>query len=359
MKKLLFVVSDMRIGGIQKSLFNLLKRISGEYEIALFCSNLDGEYLSDVPKEIAVLDEDIYAKISEISIADCKRLGFRYAFLRAALSFWSHLFGKRLPAAFLTKKICFLGKYDAAISYAQPINERRFSSLTNEIVLKCCQAEKKITFLHCDFGEYGGNSPYNRSLYHHFDMIAAVSESVGNRFSDINPTLRDKVITVYHVFDELRIRFLADESPVSYSRFSLVTVARLSKEKGLLRCIPIFSKLKQEGFLFEWYLIGEGDCRLELVKSIQKYGLEREIILVGEQKNPYRYMKKANYFFLPSVHEAAPMVFGEAACLGIPILTTRTLSADELVRDNGIGIVCDNNSGAIYEMLKGVMDKGL
>jgi len=69
---------------------------------------------------------------------------------------------------------------------------------------------------------------------------------------------------------------------------------------------------------------------------------ERYIILEGVQSNPYRYIKNADFLFVPSIHEAAPMVFDEAACLKVPIITTDTLSAKELVDERNIGIVCKN-----------------
>ena len=45
------------------------------------------------------------------------------------------------------------------------------------------------------------------------------------------------------------------------------------------------------------------------------------------------------------------MVFGEASTLGVPVLTTDTLSARELVESRGVGLVCENRDEAIYEML--------
>ena len=80
--------------------------------------------------------------------------------------------------------------------------------------------------------------------------------------------------------------------------------------------------------------------------------MEDSIFLEGEQLNPYRYVKNADYFLLPSFHEAAPMVFDEALTLGVPILTTKTLSAVELVESRNIGVVCENDEDSIYGMIR-------
>ena len=46
------------------------------------------------------------------------------------------------------------------------------------------------------------------------------------------------------------------------------------------------------------------------------------------------------------------MVFDEASVLGIPILTTDTLSAKELVTGRSAGTVCENHPEALYRMLE-------
>ena len=142
---------------------------------------------------------------------------------------------------------------------------------------------------------------------------------------------------------------------MGYSKQTFVTVARLSEEKGILRCIPIFKKIKEDGYEFEWHIVGDGAMRCAIEKEIARYGLEKNIVLEGEQLNPYRYLKNANYFLLPSFHEAAPMVFDEANTLNVPMLTTKTLSAIEMVEKRGAGLVCENNEDAIYEMLHRVI----
>ena len=68
--------------------------------------------------------------------------------------------------------------------------------------------------------------------------------------------------------------------------------------------------------------------------------------MVGNKENPYPYIKNASCFLLPSLHEAAPMVFGEASSLGVPVLTTETCSAIELVQSRGIGYVVENSIDA-------------
>ena len=67
--------------------------------------------------------------------------------------------------------------------------------------------------------------------------------------------------------------------------------------------------------------------------------------------NPYGYLKAADVLLIPSFSEAAPMVIGEAAILGTPVLSTRTSSAEEMIVRPGYGWVCDNTQSGITEGL--------
>lgn len=353
MKRILIVISNMNIGGIQKSLLELLKALSKreDVSVSLFCCNKYGAFLPRIPKEIEILPDNKWAELSEMTVDECKKLGAKYYLFRMAASFWTKLFNKKIPAKLLCRKIKSIGKYDVAISYSQPINEKAFCALTNEIILNCCNAKNKITFVHCDFANYGGNTSVNRELYHKFDTVAVVSDSVGMILAKCIPEIKDKIKTVYNFCDANEIEVLSNQNPVEYSIKTLVTVARLSEEKGIIRCIPIIAKLKEQKLNFEWHIVGGGGLENIIRKTIVDYGMENMIFLEGQQTNPYRYMKNADYLFLPSFHEAAPMVFDEAITLKVPILTTNTLSAKELVFDRNVGMVCENSDDGIYNML--------
>ena len=358
MQTILFVINNMNIGGIQKSLLELLKCISDKYNISLYCIDDNSIMLKEVPQNVHILPIKKIAKVSEYSLSDCKKLGKIYYFIRLILSSLTKIFGKKLPVVLfcgLNGKLS--GKYDVAISFVQPVNDKEFYNLSNEIVLKSVNTKKRVSFVHCDFISYGGNTKYNRNLYKKFDVVATVSNGVKGQFLKVNKDLEDKTQTVLNCCNFDYVRKMADIDPVKYNQKSFVTVARLAREKGLVRCISVFKKLKEEGYSFEWHIVGGGSLKNELKGLINANKLEENIFLEGEQVNPYRYIKNADYFLLPSFHEAAPMVYNESACLGVPILTTSTLSAVELVEERKCGIVCENTEDGLYKILKEAMEE--
>ena len=125
-------------------------------------------------------------------------------------------------------------------------------------------------------------------------------------------------------------------------KLNIVTVARFGKEKGVLRAIQAIADLGAEARKLHYYLIGNGAEYAAAVEKIRELKLTDVVSLLGELENPYGYMQAADVLLVPSVSEAAPMVIGEVACLGTPVLTTATSSAYEMVEQPGLGWVCKN-----------------
>jgi len=356
MKKILICINNMNMGGIQKSLVELLKQINEQYDITLFCIKSGGELISLVPSNIKIVYATKILRTSELSINEAFHESIHSCFFRIVGSGISKWISKKIPAYLATRVFQpYLGEFDAAISFSQPIEEHQFYMLSNEVVLYSCSAPIKISFLHCDYLNYGGNTKYNKKIYMKFDKVAAVSDSVKKRFVETIPEMSNKVFTVYNCHDYEKIRSLAEENSVIYENKAIVSIARLTKEKGLTRTVEIISRLINEGYDISWHIIGGGPLKQELQQLIKKYNLNNRIFLHGEQINPYKYLKNAFLLLVPSFHEAAPMVFEEAHALNIPILTTNTLSAKELVENKKIGYVCGNTNKEIYDKLKEII----
>lgn len=360
MKRILFVIGQLRIGGVSKALIELLRNIEDEYDVSLLCFDHEGKWFDDVPKGVKILPTTHVLELTERSAADMRRVGMRYAFLRYWFSIVAKKISKKRAAMMWARMVGRIeGAYDVAISFTHPMPDEMFCNLGGELVLRCVHARKKVVFIHCDFSSYGGNSAYNRWLLQQFDLIAAVSESVRRNVVHCIPNMEDRVVVVCNCHDFDTIRKMAEDNPVEYThQYNFVTVARLGEEKGLLRCVPVFVELHNQGKDVSWTIVGSGPQKQYLKAEISKYGAEDYITLAGEHRNGYRYIKNADCFLLPSFHEAAPMVYDEAACLGVPIVTTQTLSAIEMVEKRGIGIVCANTQDGISNGIREAMAKG-
>ena len=151
-------------------------------------------------------------------------------------------------------------------------------------------------------------------------------------------------------YNELKVN--AYDRPVIYDTgvINLVTVARLSKEKGLTRFMSAIRHMLDAGYKVVWHIIGEGAYRKEVEEKINEYHLRDNVILHGAKVNPYRYLVNADLFVLPSYEEAEGMVMKEALTLGLPVLATDTGATKDIV-DERYGIVCDNTDAALEKSL--------
>ena len=227
-----------------------------------------------------------------------------------------------------------------------------------EFVLKKTKAKTKVVLFHSDADSVKLTAKRHK-LFRRFDKILCVSESCAASFKQKYPNLASKVGVLCNMQNNDEIINKANDFNVNYSKtFNIVSVSRLSEEKAYLRSLKIFKRLLDEGFDFVWNVVGEGNLKSELQDYVSKNNMGNNVVFWGNKSNPYPYIKSADLFFLGSYHEAAPMVYGESMILGVPVLSTKTRSAEELVGE--FGFVCDNDSESIYNCLKEILtDKEL
>ena len=342
----------MHIGGVQKALVNLLKEIASEYEVTLLLFYKGGELLRDVPENVRV-------------ITACRVLcgwgatredagGLRLQLSRAFSAAITRVAGRKWICRILFPFQKKLRGYDVAISYLHSGNDHVFYGGCNEFVLRCTEAEKKISFLHCDYEKMHAGSRYNASIYQKFDAIAACSAGCKDAFSAVFPELKQKVQVVRNCHDYERLHHDAAQAPAALSKTSVnvVTLSRFGREKGVLRGIQAAADVQRAGKKLRYFIIGNGVEYPKAAAMVKRLGLETSVTLLGEMLNPYGYLKAADVLLIPSFSEAAPMVIGEAASLGTPVLSTRTSSAEEMILCSGYGWVCDNTQVGITEGLE-------
>lgn len=354
MKKILFVIHNMEIGGIQKALVNLLTEISGKYDISLIIFAEEGALMKALPNNIKIVSVKSSLQVLGISQRKSYDKSIRIMVLRTIGAIWSRLFGNRWMINWLIRNNKVLDDYDYAISYAQFQPQKYFSGGTNEFVLNCVDAKKKIAFVHSDFQKCGGNSKYARREYKLFDKIAFCSKSAQKSFLEIMPNLADKTSVVKNFNDYKKIRNLAFSNTIKYPRnsFNVVSISRLSCEKGIDRAIKAVAYCLEKNIKINYYIIGDGPDKNRLINIADKYKVQKNVFFCGANENPYRFLPNADLLLFPSVHEAAGLVIEEAASLGIPVLATKTISSEEMVLENDFGWVSEENQESFSKYLE-------
>ncbi len=355
MKKILIVNNNLETGGVQTSLLNLLKELHSSFDVTLLLFHYKPEYEELVPPNVKIIS--ISSAYKHFGMSKKDTVGHPFLFLSRA--FWVFLvrtFGRARVVHLMNITQPQINGFDIAISYLHEHSQRLLYGGCNEFVLHKVNAKKKITWLHGDFGLGGSNNKQSRALYKHFDRIVACSEGTKNSIIEFMPQLEDRCLAIRNCNDYEKIIELAGEG-VCYdaSFFNIVTVARLSKGKSVDRALLAVKHCLDHGYPIRYHIIGDGSEAGKLMQLVQEQNLQDNVIFYGNQRNPYQYMKNADLFLLTSYHEAAPMVFDEAMCLGVPVFATRTLSTDEMIICAGGGFVCDNNQRAIADGLLAIL----
>ena len=360
-KKILFVNKSFELGGIQSSLNNLINVLSKDdgLEIDLFIYNPEGMFKESVPPNVNIISPSLFVRTMGMTfkqaIKSKKLIVILFKFFS---TIWSKLFGNSFPiwVAFLFQKN-LLG-YDYAFAYHHEVGKKTMVSGFSRFVLSKTDARYRASWIHTDVKETGLDTKAHRFFYNKLDGIVAVSHGVKNHFIDSFPEFKDKTYVVHNFHQVDMILELSQREPVQYDKevINILTVARISEEKGQMRMIDVFDKLKKDGCKFCWHVVGGApeETMTLFRQKIEEKHLGNNIVIYGQQKNPYRFFVNADILLVPSHNEAAPMVFSEATYLKLPIVTTRTSSAEEFVGGD-IGIICENNDKKIYEALKYIL----
>lgn len=351
MKKILIVNNNMHIGGVQKALISLLWSIQDRYEVTLMLFTKMGDCYKDIPPNVKVINAKSAYRFLGMTRYDVHRISDKLG--RGFFAAITRIFGRKYAIALMGMAQKKIEGYDVAISYLHNGADKAFYGGCNDFVLKHVCARKKIAFLHCDYIRSGANTPENSRMYAQFDVIAACCRGSADSFLHENPALERKLMVVpnCHRFDKIRELALAEPVTLCKDKINVVTVARLGKEKGVERAIWAIAQLGEERKKLHYYIIGDGIQRKLVEKVIAQEQLSDCVTICGMLPNPYGYIQAADFLLIPSYSEAAPLVIGEAAYLGTPILSTETSSARDMIEKHGYGWVCENSVEAMSEAL--------
>ena len=127
----------------------------------------------------------------------------------------------------------------------------------------------------------------------------------------------------------------------------IISVGRLSEEKGYLDLIDVFSLVHQVYPDWKLDIIGDGNQKENIQKKIEEYGLKDFIILHGFQNKEYinQLLQKSSIYVMCSYTESFGIVLLEAFSFGIPCVAFDSArGATEIISNNWDGyLIKDRN----------------
>ena len=334
MKKILLSAKDLKIGGIEKSLVNLIKYLSQKkYKITLVLEEERGELLDKIPKSVKI-----------VKYTPNKN---KVIIIRKAIN--------------LFKRITFILKYrkkfDVAISFTTYLKSGSFvARMASKNSCLWCHAD----YLELFKGDKLKVKEFFEELhFENFSKIVFVSKTAKENFRIIFPEYKNiyycnNLIDYKDIYRKTRepIDLKYTEKEVTF-----LNVGRHDeRQKKLSRIIEAAYKLKKDKFNFRIIFVGSGKDTKRYKLMVKEYGLENNVIFEGEKTNPYPYFKIANAIVLSSDYEGYPVVFLESFILNKPIITTNVSDYKDV--QEGRGIVVQKNTDSLYRAMKRIIIEG-
>ena len=107
----------------------------------------------------------------------------------------------------------------------------------------------------------------------------------------------------------------------------IVTISWLEARKNILFLVKIAKRLEELNVKYKWDIIGDGELKNKLIKEIDKYGLQKNIKLLGRKTKKELENKLPDYdlFILTSKKESFSFALLEARLSNLPTIAYKYL----------------------------------
>ena len=334
-------------GGAERSLVNLLNELpKDKFDISLLLFKQEGMFLKQVPEDVHILDTPTSLK----KLFSPVRKAGKYAIAKVYGTIKSRKVERKAPEQaayrwqkYYSPKIPELDKvFDIAVAY--------ISGEVMYYVAEKIQAKSKYVWIHNDYRAAGHPKGYDYKYFKSMNGIISISDECVKIFNEEFPEFKSKTYCIPNLTSSIVIKKRSDEFyPSEYKKgeYKILSIGRLSKQKGFDLAIEAANKLKGRGILFEWYVIGSGELEAELKSEIARMGVSNCFILLGTRENPYPYIKNCTVFVQPSRWEGKSVVLDEAKILAKPIVVTSYSTVKDQISDGQEGIIVDMDPEAI------------
>lgn len=328
--KILFFIEKLQTGGAEKVLCNLVN----EMDQSKFDITVQTLWKADVHGFL--------------------KKGIRYRYCYSENSILSRLHCRGEIAFGLTYLLRIRDNYDIEVAFLECGATKIMASSTNN-------AAKKVAWVHCDLSlkMSDADSFISKAAkwYEKYDRIVCVSQNVKESFDRLF-CCSSKTLVLYNTVDDTGIRQQANcvlsEIP-SKRRITVVTVGRLTHQKGYDRLLRIHKLLIGEGFSYDLWILGKGEERESLEQYIADNNLSASVSLLGFLPNPYPCILAADFLVCSSRYEGFSTFITEGMILGKAVVTTDCTGMRELLGDSKFGLITENTEEALLDGMRAML----
>lgn len=337
--KILFRHRSMEMGGVEKVLLSLLNNLNRkQFDITVLLSIDQGELRNEIPSHVRkVFLANGKERFSENKYIQKIQLLFRRIKLEKL---------RRNPK--LIDENYLKDSYDIEIGMTYNDFEPVLNSSN--------KYSKKIGWFHSEIDHPKLQVLVPKILEHfpQFDHMVYCSEKIKDMMHRDYPNLnypKESVIINAIPIDEIKNKTEEKISDLPKSPV-FVSVGRLHTRKGFHKLMEVHAQLLKAGLKHSVFIIGDGEELPNLLAQQKRLGVEESFIFAGNKMNPYPYIKKADFFIMPSESEAWPLVIAEALILQKPIIATEVGDVGLIIQHKKTGYLIDYKTEEIYAAMK-------
>lgn len=380
-ERLLIYPGGMKPNGITTSMMNLLENVDYDrYDITIY---LGFNRNKDVVDNLKSLNENVRVILRKGPLLATTMEYYRNLLVRNR-GIKSKIEEKIYPNELYERefrKVFGNSEFDVVIDFSG------YAMFWSELLL-ASNAKRKLIYLHSDMKmdmerKVNGVRPHYTnlkgvmSLYPYYDKLVSVSEVTKqenikkiatrktiNKFNaSMNTINLDRIYNSINedndIFMKNGERVIVREQdkqitsvPFHKNDYKVMTMGRLSPEKGFDNLIKAFSGIVEANPNARLYILGDGPLKHQLNKLIESLNLSEHVFLMGQKRNPFNIMKDCELFVLPSYYEGQSMVLLEALTVGIDILAS-DIPANQYVLDYGkYGMLSFNDSESLQASIQ-------
>ncbi|WP_287622095.1 glycosyltransferase family 4 protein [Parabacteroides sp.] len=309
MKRVLCFIGNLRGGGAQRQMFELIKILHAEgYAITLLTYSRDSQFR--LPKGVVWKTVNYPSRILKI------------------LSLYKFLWSNEYDVV-----ISFMQYYSVQILPFYWVNHRSRPLIIcgeRNITLKPDWFEPLLFWFYQNVVDYIVPNTYYQKEY----------------ISRVRPALKEKIRVIYNCVDTGYF-FSKQKKCLGFPKEIIIT-ARYAPQKNPYMLLEVIKKLKTnhvKNIHFSWHgdLDNKADSVEKVIRNmrqiISEYSLEELISLKGYSEDPCRLYREADCFCLPSLHEGVSNSMLEAMSCELPCIVSSVADNPLIVRDGENGFL--------------------
>ncbi len=359
MKKILFTLHRMDVGGVEKAFLGMLDSLPHEdLEVHAAYMAPEGGFMKYLPEwvhvhpiepyynNIAFINRPLGTTVRRLLRGDVSSLRMFAKFLKSKVTGT-----KDDMCRYMLRNDDALGmEFDLAVNYSGP------HEYLDYYVGQHVKARRRATWIHFDVSKAYVNRKSVLKNLAQSDRIFIVSDLGRQIFNKLFPSLASKTVTFTNLISPEAIK-RDSQKPSKFKHvdgaLNIVTVGRLNAEKGQELAIAAVARLNAMGIKAVLHLVGSGRNEPACIRLAYDMGIKDFVYFYGSQTNPYPYMAGADIYLQPSIHEGYCITLAEAKMFEAPIVATDFTGAREQLssRPNAV-IAADFTPEAIAEAIE-------